>query len=142
MAKILIMVGASDAVLLLRSNGSDLDLRANVLKIALTVGPERSLESISEFEIECSNPSPAMLNASQQNSGFYSKITTFPVPAPTTASNIDPIVYHAALQLGSSCPTCLSGTLAMKKLKSGTNISRAFIGCTQFPKCRFFEWVH
>lgn len=39
------------------------------------------------------------------------------------------------------CPTCHKGTLEIKKLKSGKNIGKPFLGCNNFPTCNFFQWM-
>lgn len=41
---------------------------------------------------------------------------------------------------GESCPTCNTGTLAVKKISSGANAGKSFLGCSKFPKCKHFEW--
>lgn len=43
---------------------------------------------------------------------------------------------------GDKCPSCEGGKLTVKKLNNGANAGRSFIGCTRFPSCRFFNWMH
>lgn len=43
---------------------------------------------------------------------------------------------------GEVCPSCNAGRLSVKKLASGENAGRSFIGCSNFPGCRFFQWMH
>lgn len=39
--------------------------------------------------------------------------------------------------IGDTCPQCRKGKLVQRFIK---NSSKAFIGCTQFPNCKFFSW--
>jgi DNA topoisomerase-1 len=69
-----------------------------------------------------------------------------PVPAVPLAPTQQPkqparVIEPKAIP-GSRCPSCASGVLSINKLKSGSNAGRAFMGCTHFPVCRFFQWVH
>jgi DNA topoisomerase I len=44
---------------------------------------------------------------------------------------------------GDNCPTCLHGKLSVLTFNvSGKNKGRQFIGCSSFPSCKFFQWVH
>ena len=43
---------------------------------------------------------------------------------------------------GEVCPSCNAGRLSVKKLASGENAGRSFIGCSKFPNCRLFQWMH
>jgi len=43
---------------------------------------------------------------------------------------------------GEICPICGKGHLSVKKLGSGERAGRDFIGCSNFPICRFFQWMH
>lgn len=43
---------------------------------------------------------------------------------------------------GDSCPECKKGVLSVKKIQSGVNAGRSFIGCSKFPHCRAFLWTH
>lgn len=42
---------------------------------------------------------------------------------------------------GESCPDCHTGVLTKRAIKNGNNAGKEFIGCNQFPKCRFFQWA-
>lgn len=42
---------------------------------------------------------------------------------------------------GDKCPNCNQGTIEVKKLKSGKNIGRPFMGCSAYPACNFFQWT-
>lgn len=42
---------------------------------------------------------------------------------------------------GDSCPECKSGKLVQRSVRSGKNEGKPFIGCTQFPKCKYFSWL-
>lgn len=52
---------------------------------------------------------------------------TSPAQAPSTPGKI-----------GASCPTCSKGKLTQKATSQG----KPFIGCTQFPECRHFQWIN
>lgn len=43
---------------------------------------------------------------------------------------------------GDKCPECKTGIAAVKKIKEGKNAGRSFIGCSRFPTCRLFSWLH
>lgn len=43
---------------------------------------------------------------------------------------------------GEKCPQCKTGITSVKKIKDGKNAGRSFIGCSQFPACRLFSWLH
>jgi ssDNA-binding Zn-finger/Zn-ribbon topoisomerase 1 len=45
-----------------------------------------------------------------------------------------------AATVGSKCPECETGTLLQRALRTGPNAGNPFIGCTNFPKCKFFSW--
>ncbi|HHQ42882.1 MAG TPA: hypothetical protein ENK20_11415 [Chromatiales bacterium] len=38
---------------------------------------------------------------------------------------------------GAPCPACGRGRLVRRSLRDG----RPFLGCTRFPRCRFFAWA-
>lgn len=42
---------------------------------------------------------------------------------------------------GDKCPSCDKGILSAKTIKNGSNLGRAFVGCSQFPHCKFFQWM-
>ncbi len=46
----------------------------------------------------------------------------------------------AAITPGATCPDCKSGTLNVKKIQGGVNAGKSFIGCTGYPRCKFFSW--
>jgi 5S rRNA maturation endonuclease (ribonuclease M5) len=52
---------------------------------------------------------------------------------PKTQPNVTP---------GELCPACGKGRLSVRKLGSGERAGREFIGCSVFPTCRFFQWMH
>ena len=43
-------------------------------------------------------------------------------------------------KIGDACPQCQSGALVQRFTKGGKNEGKPFIGCTRFPKCKFFSW--
>ncbi|WP_051940684.1 DNA topoisomerase 3 [Stenoxybacter acetivorans] len=45
----------------------------------------------------------------------------------------------AASQIGQTCPTCQTGTLIRRDLKN--NPEKPFLGCSNYPKCKHFEWL-
>jgi DNA topoisomerase-1 len=53
-------------------------------------------------------------------------------------------VHHAVkAKDGDTCPTCLHGKLSVLTFNvSGKNKGRQFIGCSSFPSCKFFQWLH
>lgn len=42
---------------------------------------------------------------------------------------------------GNSCPECGKGTLVQRTMKSGKNEGSPFLGCSNYPKCRYFSWM-
>jgi len=44
------------------------------------------------------------------------------------------------LEVGQTCPQCSTGILQRKTIQSGNNAGKEFIGCTHYPKCKFFSW--
>lgn len=42
---------------------------------------------------------------------------------------------------GDSCPECSKGTLVQRTMKSGKNEGSPFLGCSNYPKCRYFSWM-
>jgi len=48
----------------------------------------------------------------------------------------------AAAAVGSKCPECETGTLLQRALRTGPNAGKPFIGCTNFPQCKFFSWLN
>jgi DNA topoisomerase-3 len=46
-----------------------------------------------------------------------------------------------AYAAGDGCPECGAGQLAQRSFKSGRNEGRLYLGCTQYPKCRYFSWI-
>lgn len=42
---------------------------------------------------------------------------------------------------GQACPDCNNGSLVRRTVKNGKNEGKFFLGCTQFPDCKHFEWV-
>jgi len=42
--------------------------------------------------------------------------------------------------VGSQCPQCGAGKLLQRFLRTGPNAGKPFIGCTHFPKCKYFSW--
>jgi len=43
----------------------------------------------------------------------------------------------ASARVGDHCPDCGKGFLVLKTL---SRTGKPFIGCTRFPRCRFFSW--
>ena len=43
---------------------------------------------------------------------------------------------------GDKCPECKTGIASIKKIKEGKNVGRSFLGCSNFPNCRLFQWLH
>ena len=41
---------------------------------------------------------------------------------------------------GQSCPDCDTGQLVQRTVRSGKNAGRPFVGCTNYPECRYFAW--
>ncbi|MEJ1343118.1 MAG: DNA topoisomerase III [Candidatus Sedimenticola sp. (ex Thyasira tokunagai)] len=41
---------------------------------------------------------------------------------------------------GSKCPQCSTGKLLQRELRTGHNAGKPFIGCTNYPRCKFFSW--
>ncbi len=55
----------------------------------------------------------------------------------------DGISHDIKAKDGDTCPTCLHGKLSVLTFNvSGKNKGRQFIGCSSFPSCKFFQWVH
>ena len=46
------------------------------------------------------------------------------------------------LVVGQRCPLCSTGMLSLKTIKTGSNLGKPFIGCSNYPKCRAFSWSH
>ncbi len=44
-------------------------------------------------------------------------------------------------QAGNPCPKCRDGKLAQRTFKQGRNAGKAFLGCTNYPRCNFFAWA-
>ena len=42
--------------------------------------------------------------------------------------------------VGDTCPECKKGKLVLRSIKSGKNEGKSFLGCTGYPKCRYFSW--
>ncbi len=40
-----------------------------------------------------------------------------------------------------TCPTCHSGNLVKRKVKSGKNKDKLFHGCSLYPNCKHFAWI-
>lgn len=59
------------------------------------------------------------------------KVATPPVPKQVT-----PASSAVPLAEGSACPRC-GGKLAARTAKQGANAGKQFLGCSNFPKCRF-----
>jgi ssDNA-binding Zn-finger/Zn-ribbon topoisomerase 1 len=51
-------------------------------------------------------------------------------------------IKHEHLFAGDACPDCRVGIVKQDKFTEGKNKDKAFMGCSQFPVCRFFQWVH
>lgn len=49
---------------------------------------------------------------------------------------------HSHLHVGDACPMCRVGVVRQDAFKAGEHIGEAFMGCSLFPNCRYFEWVH
>lgn len=45
-----------------------------------------------------------------------------------------------SVTVGETCPECREGTLTKRAIKTGPNQGKEFVGCTGFPKCKFFRW--
>lgn len=56
----------------------------------------------------------------------------------TTSSKTSKSITKA--KAGAICPTCSNGTLTTKKIGSGANAGKSFLGCSKFPDCKHFEW--
>lgn len=41
---------------------------------------------------------------------------------------------------GDKCPECSKGTIQIRHFKKGANTGKPFLGCNQFPDCKFFAW--
>ncbi|ODS23559.1 hypothetical protein AB835_08070 [Candidatus Endobugula sertula] len=41
---------------------------------------------------------------------------------------------------GDQCPECSKGTIQIRHFKKGANTGKPFLGCNQFPDCKFFAW--
>jgi DNA topoisomerase-3 len=42
---------------------------------------------------------------------------------------------------GGNCPDCGEGKLVQRSIKSGKNEGRQYLGCTRYPRCRYFSWI-
>ena len=42
--------------------------------------------------------------------------------------------------IGDTCPECKKGKLVLRSIKNGKNEGKSFLGCTGYPKCRYFSW--
>ena len=42
--------------------------------------------------------------------------------------------------VGDTCPECKKGKLVLRSIKNGKNEGKSFLGCTGYPKCRYFSW--
>ncbi|WP_331351207.1 DNA topoisomerase [Cellvibrio sp. UBA7671] len=65
--------------------------------------------------------------------------------APSSAStqpSTNTAVSRKQCMPGDKCPECKTGTASVKKIKEGKNVGRSFIGCSNFPNCRLFSWLH
>jgi DNA topoisomerase-3 len=69
------------------------------------------------------------------NKGRHGKRPKNHVPR---TSGSTPIKVNAAA--GSKCPQCKTGKLVQRSVRTGTNAGKPFIGCTNYPKCKFFAW--
>lgn len=50
-------------------------------------------------------------------------------------------VARASFIEGSQCTSCKGGTLDIKTFKGGENAGKEFVGCSDFPTCRHFQWL-
>ncbi len=46
-----------------------------------------------------------------------------------------------SLSAGNKCPSCSTGKISIKRIKSGANVGRAFYGCSNYPRCKSFQWA-
>jgi len=56
--------------------------------------------------------------------------------------SINSTVTRKQCMPGDKCPDCETGVASIKKIKEGKNVGRSFIGCSNFPNCRLFQWLH
>jgi DNA topoisomerase-1 len=49
---------------------------------------------------------------------------------------------HQHLHVGDACPMCRVGVVRQDAFKAGEHTGEAFMGCSLFPNCRYFAWVH
>ena len=42
--------------------------------------------------------------------------------------------------VGDTCPECKKDKLVLRSIKNGKNEGKSFLGCTGYPKCRYFSW--
>jgi len=43
-------------------------------------------------------------------------------------------------RVGDTCLECKKGKLVLRSIKNGKNEGKPFLGCTGYPKCRYFSW--
>ena len=42
---------------------------------------------------------------------------------------------------GNACPECGDGSLVQRTVRNGKNAGREFLGCSRYPRCRYFAWT-
>jgi len=82
-------------------------------------------------------------------SGMFWGCSSYPACKNTLPDNNgEPGVYASTPQkknnqdgAGQSCPDCDKGQLIRRTVKNGKNAGKNFLGCSNYPACKHFEWT-
>ncbi|MCG8011941.1 MAG: DNA topoisomerase 3, partial [Candidatus Thiodiazotropha weberae] len=100
---------------------------------------------------ESTHPCPACgkpLRRRKSSNGFFWGCSAYPdckttLPdnkgKPTQRKSAYKTQPHKA-RVGDTCPECKKGKLVLRSIKNGKNEGKSFLGCTSYPKCRYFLW--
>lgn len=127
---------------------SELDKQFGFMEYSYTADVEKSFDLIAQRKADYVS---VVHNAWQSLQGELDRYRSIevspslsviesPVPASPSVSNKPNISVKG--MPGELCPTCGKGHLSVKTLGSGERAGRKFIGCSSFPTCRFFQWMH
>lgn len=63
-------------------------------------------------------------------------------PTVSTKANHGNALATTGLTVGGVCHQCRCGQVMIERFNSGNNVGQSYLGCTRFPLCRFFQWIH
>lgn len=127
---------------------SELDEQFKFMQYSYTADVEKSFDLIAQRKADYVSVVHSAWQSLQQELDRYRSPnnspsdsgTQLPVQEKPEAKNKQNTQPNVAP--GELCPACGNGRLSVRKLGSGERAGREFIGCSVFPSCRFFQWMH